>query len=180
MSPLTHKPSAICVHDELAAKFSAPLLRYFLRRVRQRAQAEDLVQDTLLRVIRASEFGVIEHPESYVFKVAANLLKDQRRSALRHPSVGGQMLEPETVDEVQEALIDERSPERVLAGETSLAQVLQALDEIGEMTRNVFILFRLEHMKQKDIAALYGIGQSTVEKHVMRAVLHLAKRCEQS
>jgi len=32
-------------------------------------------------------------------------------------------------------------------------------------------------MKQKDIAVLYGIGQSTVEKHVMRAVLHLARRC---
>jgi DNA-directed RNA polymerase specialized sigma24 family protein len=31
-------------------------------------------------------------------------------------------------------------------------------------------------MKQKDIAALYGIGQSTVEKHVMKAVLHLANR----
>ena len=32
-------------------------------------------------------------------------------------------------------------------------------------------------MKQKDIAALYGIAQSTVEKHVMRAMLHLATRC---
>jgi DNA-directed RNA polymerase specialized sigma24 family protein len=32
-------------------------------------------------------------------------------------------------------------------------------------------------MKQKDIATLYGIGQSTVEKHVMRAVVHLARRC---
>jgi RNA polymerase sigma-70 factor (ECF subfamily) len=79
-----------------------------------------------------------------------------------------------------EELVDERSPERVLDGETSLAQVLQALSELGELTRNVFVLFRLEHMKQKDIAVLYGIAQSTVEKHVMRAVLHLARRCGRS
>ncbi len=62
------------------------------------------------------------------------------------------------------------SPERVLLSEDSLADVLRSLEELGELTRNIFILFRLENMKQKDIAALYGIGQSTVEKHVIKAV----------
>ncbi|HXS20021.1 MAG TPA: sigma-70 family RNA polymerase sigma factor [Steroidobacteraceae bacterium] len=177
MNPLTDKVIAPPAANHLAARFSAPLLSYFLRRVRDRAQAEDLVQDALLRVIRASEGEVIEHPESYVFKVAANLLKDSRRHAVRHPTVAGAAMEEGAAGEVGEALVDERSPERVLDGETSLAQVLQALNELSELTRNVFVLFRLEHMKQKDIAALYGIAQSTVEKHVMRAVVHLARRC---
>jgi RNA polymerase sigma-70 factor (ECF subfamily) len=178
MNPLAHKAAAPLVGTELAARFSAPLLSYFLRRVRDRAHAEDLVQDALLRVIRASELAVIEHPESYVFKVAANLLKDSRRHAVRHPTVPA--LEEDQGGEVEERLVDERSPERVLDGETSLAEVMQALSELNELTRNVFVLFRLEHMKQKDIAALYGIAQSTVEKHVMRAVLHLARRCGRS
>lgn len=180
MSPLTDKITAPPAGSDLAARFSAPLLSYFLRRVRDRAQAEDLVQDALLRVLRASEFEVIEHPESYVFKVAANLLKDSRRHAVRHPTVTCAALEEDTGGDLEETLIDERSPERVLDGETSLAQVLQALSELGELTRNVFVLFRLEHMKQKDIAVLYGIAQSTVEKHVMRAVVHLARRCGRS
>jgi RNA polymerase sigma-70 factor (ECF subfamily) len=179
MSPLTDKFTTPSAADDLAARFSAPLLSYFLRRVRDRAQAEDLVQDALLRVIRASEYEVIEHPESYVFKVAANLLKDSRRHAVRHPTVTCAAVEEDAGGELEE-LVDERSPERVLDGETSLAQVLQALSELGELTRNVFVLFRLEHMKQKDIAVLYGIAQSTVEKHVMRAVLHLARRCGRS
>ncbi|MHB8814544.1 MAG: RNA polymerase sigma factor [Steroidobacteraceae bacterium] len=180
MSPLTDKVTPSPARDDLAARFSAPLLSYFLRRVRNRAQAEDLVQDALLRVIRASEYEVIEQPESYVFTVAANLLKDSRRHAVRHPSVESAVVEDDSGAAVEQALVDERSPERVLDGETSLAQVLQALSELSELTRNVFVLFRLEHMKQKDIAALYGIAQSTVEKHVMRAVLHLARRCGQS
>lgn len=180
MSPLTDKVTMLPAGDQLAARFSAPLLSYFLRRVRNRAQAEDLVQDALLRVIRASECEVIAHPESYVFKVAANLLKDSRRHAVRHPTVATASVEEDFGGEAEESLIDERSPERVLDGEISLAQVLQALGELSELTRNVFVLFRLEHMKQKDIAALYGIGQSTVEKHVMRAVVHLARRCGQS
>lgn len=177
MSPLTHKAASAFAGNEFAARFSAPLLSYFRRRVRDPAQAEDLVQDALLRVIRAAESEVIEHPESYVFKVAANLLKDSRRHAVRHPTVACAALEENKGGEVDETLVDERSPERVLDGETSLAQVQQALSELSELTRNVFILFRLEHMKQKDIAALYGIAQSTVEKHVTRAVLHLARRC---
>jgi RNA polymerase sigma factor (sigma-70 family) len=180
MSPLTDKVTASPHGEDLAARYSAPLLSYFLRRIKDRSQAEDLVQDALLRVIRASGSEVIEHPESYVFKVAANLLKDSRRHAVRHPTVTCAALEEEAGGEVDATLVDERSPERVLDGETSLAQVLQALSELSELTRNVFILFRLEHMKQKDIATLYGIAQSTVEKHVMRAVLHLARRCSRS
>lgn len=180
MSPLADKASAVSSGSEFAARFSGPLLSYFLRRVRDRAHAEDLVQDALLRVIRASELEVIEHPESYVFKVAANLLKDSRRHAVRHPTVTGAAVEEDDGGEIAQTLVDERSPERVLDAEISLSQVLQALSELSELTRNVFVLFRLEHMKQRDIATLYGIAQSTVEKHVMRAVLHLARRCDRS
>lgn len=162
--------------NELARRFSAPLRSYFMRRVRDRDNAEDLTQEVLLRVIRAGEAEAIQRPESYVFKVAANLLKDLRRSAARRASVMGAAVE-DGEENTPDGLIDERSPERVMLGEASLAQVLQALGELNELTRNVFILFRLENMKQKDIAVLFGIAQSTVEKHVMRAMLHLAARC---
>ena len=162
--------------NALAARFSAPLRSYFLRRVRDRDSAEDLTQEVLLRVIRAGEVETIQRPESFVFKVAANLLKDVRRRAARRSAV---MTAPsdDTEEGAPDGLVDERSPERVVLGEASLAQVLHALGELNELTRNVFILFRLENMKQKDIATLYGIAQSTVEKHVMRAMLHLATRC---
>ena len=72
--------------------------------------------------------------------------------------------------------MEELSPERVLLSKASLKEALELLEELGERTRNIFVLFRLENMKQKEIAAFYGIGQSTVEKHVMKAVLHLAAR----
>lgn len=180
MSPLTDKAPATSAKDELAARFWAPLLSYFLRRVRDRAQAEDLVQDALLRVIRAAQSEVIERPDSYVFTVAANLLRDRRRQAERRSAVYCQLSEVDGAEEAEEALIDERSPERVLDGETSLAEVLAALGELSELTRGVFILFRLEHMKQKDIAAIFGIAQSTVEKHMMKAMLHLARRCSRT
>jgi RNA polymerase sigma factor (sigma-70 family) len=177
MSSAPDKLADVTPGAEFVARYSGPLLNYFLRRVRHHAQAEDLVQEVLLRVLRAGESEVIEHPESYVFKVAANLLKDLRRQEARHPDLTCGPPREDCAESIEDALVEERSPERVLLGEATLAQVLQALGELNEMTRNVFVLFRLEHMKQKDIAALYGIAQSTVEKHVMRAVVHLARRC---
>ena len=85
-------------------------------------------------------------------------------------------IEEDADGHLEAELVEAISPERVLLSEDSLADVLRSLEELGELTRNIFILFRLENMKQKDIAALYGIGQSTVEKHVVKAVLHLAGR----
>jgi RNA polymerase sigma factor (sigma-70 family) len=161
---------------ELGTRFSAPLRSYFLKRVKDRSQAEDLAQEVLLRMIRASDADLIANPESYVFKAAANLLLDYRRRALRNGTLRARSLEETEEGEFVSSLVEDRSPERVILGEATLLEVSQALDELSELTRNIFILFRLENMMQKDIATLFGIAQSTVEKHVMRAMIHLANR----
>jgi RNA polymerase sigma-70 factor (ECF subfamily) len=177
MQPLVNKVSAARLRNELGTRFSGPLKSFFLRRIKDRSQAEDLTQEVLLRVIRASERDLIENAESYVFKAAANLLNDHRRRVLRNPTLSSLPIEDALADEFHSQLVEDRSPERVLLGEVTLAEVVRALEELGELTRNIFVLFRLENMKQKEIAALYGIGQSTVEKHVMKAMLFLATRC---
>jgi RNA polymerase sigma-70 factor (ECF subfamily) len=164
------------LRSELAARFQRPLMSFFLRRIRDRSLAEDLTQDVLLKVVRACERGQIERADSYVFKVAINLLRDHRRRALRAGPAVFVPIEEDVDGQLESELVEAISPERVLLSEDSLADVLRSLEELGELTRNVFILFRLENMKQKDIAALYGIGLSTVEKHVIKAVVHLAKR----
>jgi RNA polymerase sigma factor (sigma-70 family) len=176
MATVPNKPSVEQLRNELAARFQRPLMTFFLRRVRDRSLAEDLTQDVLLKVVRASEKGQIERADSYVFKVAINLLRDQRRRAQRVGPAIFLPLEEDRDGHLESQLVEAISPERVLLSEDSLADVLRSLEELGELTRNIFILFRLESMKQKDIAALYGIGQSTVEKHVIKAVLHLSNR----
>jgi RNA polymerase sigma-70 factor (ECF subfamily) len=176
MSTAPNKASVEQLRSELAARFQRPLMTFFLRRIKDRSLAEDLTQDVLLKVVRACEKGQIERADSYVFKVAINLLRDQRRRALRAGPAIFVPIEEERDGLLDTQLVEAISPERVLLSEDSLADVLRSLEELGELTRNIFILFRLENMKQKDIAALYGIGQSTVEKHVVKAVLHLANR----
>jgi RNA polymerase sigma-70 factor (ECF subfamily) len=172
--------SADDLRSQLDARFRGPLMSFFLRRVRDRVEAQDLTQEVFVRIIGTTNHTRIEHADAFVFKVAANLLHDRSRREIRGWHKGRLPLDEALVEELARELVEDRDPERVLLGEDLLADALAALKELGERTSDIFILFRLENMKQKEIAALYGIAQSTVEKHVMKAVLHLARRCRKT
>ena len=162
--------------SSLDTRFRAPLMAYFLRRIGNRGEAEDLTQETFVRLIGSHSFEQAEQANAYVFRVASNLLRDRARTAARWRKNSALPTDPQVIVQVARESVEDRGPERVLIGRESLIEVLACLDELGTRTKSIFILFRLEGMKQKDIAELYGIGLSTVEKHVMTAVLHLAKR----
>jgi RNA polymerase sigma factor (sigma-70 family) len=168
------------LRSQLNTRFQRPLMSFFLRRLRDRGQAADFTQEVLLRVVRASQTESIERADSFVFKVAMNVLRDSHRRTRRDGDAVMVPLDDVPADDFSPQLVEDVSPERLLVARDSLAEALRVLDELGERTRNIFVLFRLENMKQRDIAAYYGIAQSTVEKHVVKAVLHLAARFGQS
>jgi RNA polymerase sigma factor (sigma-70 family) len=161
---------------QLDAQFRAPLLRFFTKRTGDRVEAEDLTQEVFMRLVRAKSLDQIEHVNAFVFKVADNVLRDRNRRASLLRLHDGLPPDDAAIDELTREFVEEFEPERVLVGRETLADVLRALDELGERTRNIYVLFRLENMKQKAIAELYGISASTVEKHVMRATVFLAER----
>lgn len=160
----------------LDARYRRALVSFFSRRIKNPADAENLAQETLLRAIRVADLGRVQHVERFVFKIAVNVLRDHQRHLRRAGAPEFVSIDDALEGDLGTQLVEELTPERVLLGKEHLADVLRALDELGGRTRNIFVLFRLEHMKHKEIAALYGIAQSTVEKHVMKAVLHLATR----
>ena len=162
---------------DLDVRFRAPLMAFFLRRLHDHALAQDLTQETMLRLFVARQVTAIDNLESYVFKIAINLLRDHKSVQSRAaPDAFVPIEEAAAASELEQQLVEYLSPERVLLSKDALADVLRTLDELGQRTRDIFVLFRLERMKQKEIAALLGIGQSTVEKHVMKAMLCLAAR----
>ncbi len=164
----------------LNAQYRAPLMTYFLRRVRDRQDAEDLTQEVFLRILRRDDAVPLENAEVFLFSVAANLLRDRaRRQDTRHASDHASLDAPgfafQDSGVFSEALIEDRGPERVLLSQESLAEVLRALDDLGERTRDIFMMYRLEKMKHRDIAALYGVTVSAVEKHIAKAGVHLLR-----
>jgi RNA polymerase sigma factor (sigma-70 family) len=151
-------------------RFRPALMAFFLRRIRNHSEAEDLTQDVLMRVTEKGEFIDASRPDGYVFQIAANLLRDRGRR-MRVRAIYQQVL---GVNEGSR--VEELDPDRVLQGRQSLATVVNALREMPERTRTIFILFRLENMKQREIADMLGISVRTVEQHVVRASTRLRER----
>jgi RNA polymerase sigma factor (sigma-70 family) len=160
---------------ELDGQFRSPLLAYFLRRVRDRAEAEDLTQEVFARLSRQNHQP--EAVQSYLFVTAANLLKDRARFRQTHRTEAHRSLNAASPHATTpRALVEDRDPERVLSGKDTLKEFVAGLEALSERTRTIFVLARIEHMHHGDIAKLFGISVSAVEKHVMKALSQLGAR----
>jgi RNA polymerase sigma factor (sigma-70 family) len=176
MPPFAPETPPEDLQAHLQSRYFSPLMAYFLRRIHDRVQAQDMTQEVLTRVLEAARRAPIEYPERFVFRIAANLMHDRKREALRAGDPDFISIDDAMATELASELTEDSSPERVVLHQDTLADVIRTVKELGDKTWEIFALFKLENMKQKDIAALYGIGQSTVEKHIMRAMLRLAER----
>lgn len=154
----------------VAQTYRAALSGYFAKRVREQADVDDLVQDVFLRLMRRDGARGIEKLEQYLFRTAANVLKDRaRRATARHAG------EHDPFDEDRHAG-EAISPERILLGRESIAHLTAALKEMPERRRTVFVLHRFEGRSYSEIAKMLGVSVSTVEKHIVRAHAFLYRR----
>lgn len=155
--------------DQFHRDYRPALIAFFLRRVHNHSEAEDLTQEVFIRIAGSSR-SAMRHPDAYIFQVAANLLRDRgRREQVRADHAAGARL-------VEGAGVDVLDPFRVAAAREMLGQLVSALDELPERTRRIFLLFRYEQIDRRTIAESFGISLSAVEKHVYRAMAHLIER----
>ena len=148
------------------------LARWFARRVRDQADVEDMVQDVFARIAARDSTEPVEHLGGYVLKTAWAVLADRSRRRTSHMAALHVPLDAELHGD------EEIDPERVLTGKEDLRAATAALLSLPERTRTVFILRRLEGCRHKEIAMRLGISVSAVEKHLVRAIQHLAAEME--
>jgi RNA polymerase sigma-70 factor (ECF subfamily) len=149
------------------------LVSFFRRRCKNLPQAEDLAQDVIARTLGRAEWATVDQAKGYIFRTAANLWRDQAR----HLRVtGGAELSWD--ENIGNAATEGIPLERVLLSEEELHRVDGVLLQLSERTRDVFVLSRLENMKYSEIALMMGISVSAVEKHMIKALAHLAKQMD--
>jgi len=159
--------------EEIVRRYRPALISFFLRRVKNTAEAEDLAQDVFFRLMRRTDASDIENAPAFLFQTAANLLSDLTRKKAIRASYAAEapMREPQ---------IETRTPERVAEAREKLGALVVALGELGQTTQDIFVLYHVENMKYREIADLLGISFSTVEKHLVKALAHLTRRVEGS
>lgn len=155
----------------LARRHRPTLLRYFSRHLASREDAEDLAQETLVRLSQQSPAAIaaLVNVEAYLLRIASNLLRDRfRRDRSRH---AGDHVPIETVTIAWQG--EEPSCERVYEDRLRLQDFLRALEALPPRCQQVFLLQRYDGLTYSAIAKRLEISVSAVEKHMMRALLHL-------
>lgn len=155
----------------LSARYGPAVKRFFARRLRDNADVEDLTQEVFARLLKRSQLGAIANVEGYLFQIAANLLheRSRRQIARRHRL-------HQSLSEADLEKVEDFSLERILLAREAYALMVQALQELPERTRTIFILNRFEDMTGVEIAKRLGLSVSAVEKNMMRAIAHLKAR----
>ncbi|MDF2488862.1 MAG: putative polymerase sigma-70 factor, subfamily [Pseudomonas sp.] len=152
------------------------LLRTLQRMVDNPSTAEDLLQETYLRVTRALGERSIEHLEPFVFQTARNLALDH----LRARRVQARTL----LDDVPEQVLHNvaaplGSNEDAAHAQQLLKRISVSLGQLTQRQQRIFILSRLHGASYLEIAEQLQVSASTVQKElklIMAICLGVAER----
>lgn len=126
------------------------------------------MQDAWLKLENARFDGVIDNPAGFITRVAQHAVTDHVRNERRRSEIASELAEVlwENCDWV--------SPERALIGREKLNAVRNALDELPEKTRRIFLMNRIDGISHRRLAELHGITDEAVYYHIRRALERLA------
>jgi RNA polymerase sigma factor (sigma-70 family) len=158
-------------------------LRNFIRkRLPNEADAEDLLQEVFFEVIEAYRLmEPVQQWGAWMFQVARNriidLFRTKRREALRRPSAAAS---DGTGTRLLEDVLpwSEETPAAAYARTVLLAEIEEALEELPEEQRDVFVAHEIEGQSFKEIAARTGVSVNTLLSRKHYAVVHLRRRLE--
>ncbi len=166
----------------LVAKYQDRIFNTIYRMHHNRAEAEELAQETFLRALeRISQFRSQSRFYTWIFRIAVNLTISHRRRAARirfHSLDGSQQRGGSQVDALTATIPARRncSPEmRVMTAETN-RRVLQAVEELDDEYRLVVVLRDMEDMNYQHISDVTGVPVGTVKSRLHRGRCILKER----
>ena len=132
--------------------------------------AEDVVQETMLKICENGLEGDVKSPTAYLFRMVRNLAIDCARRRAREMRLG----DPE--EGAPELVAPCPCPETTMARCQALRIVMAALQELPERTRHAFELHRIEGVSQRDIASRLQVSPTLVNFMVRDAHNHCRSR----
>jgi RNA polymerase sigma-70 factor (ECF subfamily) len=155
--------------DELLHKHWAPLVAYAERLLYNRDDAEDVVQETMLRVWRnRAHWTPTERLRSFLFRITRNLaINERRRGRVR------ERYRADTAHHAPEPRVE--TPLHLLEREELRAAVAHALEAVPPRRREVFVLAWYHGHTYREIAEIMDISPQTVANQMSAALEDLRR-----
>lgn len=163
--------------ESLVRRHADGLLGFLVRMVRDRGRAEDLFQETFLRVhAKADTFKPEQRFKSWLYAIAAHAAIDAMRSSARDPATVSFDAENENGPSIAEKLHAESPhPSEKLTAEERRTRVRAAVETLPPRQRATVQLAYFEGLSYPEVAAALACTVGTVKTQVSRAMQTLAR-----
>ena len=136
--------------ETIMNQYGDMLYRLCVLMLKNESDAEDVVQETIIKYFRKSPaFENCEHEKAWLIRVATNECRDLLRFRVRHPQIDGDYLERISCD----------SPD---------SGIMEALASVPEKFRLVLTLYYIEDYRVEDIAKIINRTSSAVKMRLQK------------
>jgi len=168
--------------ERLYCAYCDRLRNFAARYLNDLAGAEDVVNDSFVRLWNRYGSKDIDKCEALLYSMVRNACLDRLRHLVlvRSVSIDSLPLDPAGERLYNIDMLGSDSADSDTMFEELRSQVAAALGLLPPKCRKVFMLSRLEHLKNREIAERLGISEKAVEKHISRALKHLRSLVEEN
>ncbi len=154
---------------ELYGKLLYPFL---FRTVKSKASAEELIQETMLKVwLNRDRLPSIDHPRKWIFKIASNIA---------YTGLQRHLLEERIISELKERQQGYEDPEQKYALNELKRHVQEAVNQLPTERRRIYLLSREAGMSREEIADQLNISPKTVKNTIYSALKDIREHLEKA
>lgn len=132
---------------------------------------DEVVQEAYARLWGA-DLERIANPRAYLFVTAKHIVGEQLR---RSRIVSIELMADLDVLNIED---DEVNVHRRLSGQEEIARLHMIIEKLPPKCRQAFRMKKFEELSQREIAARMGVAESTVEKHLAKALRVISKEMQ--
>jgi len=181
---LRYRDGDVRAFEVLVTRHRKPIYNFILRFVRDSAQAEDVMQETFLRVIKGADAYERQAKfTTWLYTIARNLCVDaSRRGKHRNAASLDAPVNPGSDDSA--ALIDlvadgKAGVDREAIGRELAVRIKQAVEALPDEQREIFLLREVSDLQFNEIAKIVGCPENTVKSRMRYALEKLREALEE-
>ncbi len=180
---LRYRDGDVRAFEVLVTRHRRPVYNFIFRFVRDAAQAEDLLQETFLRLIKGADaYEKQAKFTTWLYTIARNLCVDasrrgkHRKAASLDAPINGEEDGAALIDLVAGGgpAVDRQAISRELA-----VRIRRAVEALPDEQREIFLLREVNDLQFNEIAEIVGVPENTVKSRMRYALEKLREALEE-
>lgn len=159
---------------ELVNRFKDRLINFVFRLVNDRDQAEDIIQDTMLKLYTHKHYYKnIAKFSTWIYTIAGNFAKTELRKKKTRKVTNNSQLGPEDRD--YDPPSDDPNPQKLVESKFINTKIHEAIENLPEHFKVVTVLRDIEKLPYEEISNIVDVPLGTVKSRINRARIQLQK-----